>query len=142
MEKFTLKPHDHVAVFCVCFKITDLISFKTFWTIQNLFFFLCHFEMALKNLLFYLNSQMFMLAHNFFLMSIGSVMMAVFFFFKKHVFIYLTAPFLSCGTQHLLSSLQRGRSFSCGVWTLSHGKWDLLPGPGLNPPPLHWEHKS
>lgn len=82
LEKFTLKPHDHVAVFCVCFKITDSISFKRFWAsyvILKWFWRIC---------LFYLNSQMFMLAHIIFLMSVGSVMMARFFSFLENICLF------------------------------------------------------
>ena len=32
------------------------------------------------------------------------------------------------------------RIFSYGLWTLSCGKRDLVPWPGIKPGPLHWEH--
>ena len=32
------------------------------------------------------------------------------------------------------------RIFSCCMWTLSCGLWDLVPWPRIEPRPLHWEH--
>ena len=29
--------------------------------------------------------------------------------------------------------------FSCGMWALSCSMWDLVPWPGVEPRPLHWE---
>ena len=51
----------------------------------------------------------------------GSLFLA---FFKKYsfLFIYLTAPALSCSS----------RIFSCNMW-------DLVPWPGIKLCPLHWE---
>ena len=46
------------------------------------------------------------------------------FFKKKLLFIYLAVPGLSCS-----------------IWTLSFGMWDPIPWPGIEPRPLHWEHR-
>ena len=65
-------------------------------------------------------------------------------------FISLVAPGLICSTQHLPSLMQYVRSFSCGMWILSYGMWDLVPWPGTEPRPLalgvlslsHWTTKE
>ena len=33
------------------------------------------------------------------------------------------------------------RIFSCGMQTSSWGMWDLVPQSGIEPGPLHWEHR-
>ena len=40
---------------------------------------------------------------------------------------------LSSGTQNLSASLWLSGSFSCSMWTLSCGMWDLVPCPGTEP---------
>lgn len=74
-------------------------------------------------------------------MSIGSVMMACFFLLENiYLFIWLHCFSVWCPAPSIC--IAACEIFSCGLWTLSHGMWDLVPGPGLNPAPLHWEHKS
>ena len=65
------------------------------------------------------------------------------FIFKT--FIYLAALGLSCGMHNLWSSLWHegclvaiGEIFTCGIWTVSYGMWDLILWPGIRPGPPVW----
>ena len=55
--------------------------------------------------------------------------------FLKYVFIYLVVLDSSCSSQDLWSSLPCLEAFSCGMWTPSHGMWELVPWPGIEPRP-------
>ena len=52
-------------------------------------------------------------------------------FFFQHLFVYLAALGLSCSTWDP----------DFGIRTLSCGVWDLVPQPGIEPGPLHREHR-
>ena len=55
-----------------------------------------------------------------------------FFFFLMFTYlIYLAVPGFSCGTWDLHCHMRD--LFSCGLW-------DVVPWPGMEPGPLHWEH--
>ena len=57
-----------------------------------------------------------------------------------YLLIYLAVPGLSCSTWDLRSSLWSW-TFSCSMWTVSYDMWDRVPWPGIQPRPLHWEHR-
>ena len=54
---------------------------------------------------------------------------------KKKFLVYLAVLGLSCSTQDLWSSLWYAGCFSCDVWILSCGMWDLVSWPGIVPGP-------
>ena len=54
---------------------------------------------------------------------------------KKYFLVYLAVLGLSCSTQDLWSSLWYAGCFSCDVWILSCGMWDLVSWPGIVPGP-------
>jgi len=51
----------------------------------------------------------------------------------QHLSIYLATPGISCSTQDLQSSWQRGRSLSSSMQTLSCSMWNLVPWPEMDP---------
>ena len=55
-------------------------------------------------------------------------------FFIFILFIYLVVPGLSCSTQDLLVA-------ACELLVAACMR-DLVPHPGIEPGPLHWEHRS
>ena len=63
-----------------------------------------------------------------------TIFQSVIVIFKK--LINLAAPHLSM--QLLIFTAVCG-IFSCCMWTLSCGMWNLVPRPGTEPDPLHWE---
>ena len=69
------------------------------------------------------------------------VLCALYNVFGFNIFIYLAAAGLSCGTrdQHVGSLVTARESFRPSIQTLSGGRYDLVPGKGLNQGPLRWE---
>ena len=59
-----------------------------------------------------------------------------------HSCIYLAAPGLvvAFGTVHPTPLWHAGSIFSCSTGTLSCSMRDLIPCPGIQSGPLHWEH--